>query len=150
MIPNRPAGAGMFPAMPYATEFDFPRRRAVLRAEGPVDLAASLEAMAALTTDARLGSGYTILVDMRAADYTPSLAEVRRLTDLKGQAEQLKAYPIAFVTSTAVHHTAANMVATMATLKGARAKAFRELAEAEAWLADQPPGAGTTAGGSVS
>ena len=78
------------------------------------------------------------------------LAEVRRLTELQGQAERLKAHQIAFVTATAVHHTAANMVATLATLKGATAKAFRDLAEAEAWLASQPPKTGTTPGESVS
>lgn len=136
--------------MPYTTAFDPARRLAVLRADGPVDLAASLEAMAALTTDDRLTPGDAILVDMRAADYTPSLAEVRRLTELQGQSERLKAHPIAFVTATPVHHTAANMVATLATLKGATAKAFRDLAEAEAWLASRPPQAGTTAGESVS
>ena len=136
--------------MPYTSAFDAARHLAVLRADGAVDLAASLEAMAALTADDRLAPGWAILVDMRAADYTPSLAEVRRLTELQGQAERLKAHPIAFVTATAVHHTAANMVATMATLKGATAKAFRDLAEAEAWLASPPPRTGMTPGEPVS
>jgi hypothetical protein len=126
--------------MPYHLEFDPSHRQAVLRAEGDVDLAASLDAIAVLTIDPRLQPGYAILVDMRQADYTPSLADARKLTELRDQAESLRHHPIAFVTATPAHYSAASLVATMASLRGVAARAFREQGEALAWLVEQQAG----------
>ena len=123
--------------MPFTNEFDPGTGRAVLRAEGAVDLEASLEAIGALTEDPRLLEGYAILVDMRLADYTPSLSDARKLTDLQGTTERLKRHPLAFVTATPAHFSDASLVAMLATLKGATAKAFQQMDEATAWLAEK-------------
>jgi hypothetical protein len=121
--------------MPYTHAYDSGARLVLLRAEGIVDLQISLEAIGSLAQDARLQPGYGILVDMRLADYTPSLADARKLTDLQGTTELLKRHPLAFVTATPAHFAAANLVATLATLKGATAKAFQQYEDATAWLA---------------
>jgi hypothetical protein len=126
--------------MPYTHEFDPGARLVLLRAEGIVDLQISLEAIAAMAEDSRLQPGYAILVDMRLADYTPSLADARRLTDLQGLTELLKRHPLAFVTATPAHFAAANLVAMLASLKGATAKAFQQYEAATAWLAGKQAG----------
>lgn len=126
--------------MPYTHEFDPGARLVVLRAEGIVDLQISLEAIGALAGDSRLQRDDGILVDMRLADYTPSLADARRLTDLQGTTELLKRHPLAFVTTTPAHFAAANLVATLATLRGATAKAFQQYDEATTWLAGKQAG----------
>ena len=126
--------------MPYHLEFDATLRRAILRAEGAVDLAASLDAIAALTIDPRLQPGYAILVDMRQADYTPSLADARKLTELRDQAAELRHHPIAFVTATSAHYSAASLVAAMASLRGVAARAFQRHEEGLSWLAEQQAG----------
>ena len=134
--------------MPYTNDFDPAARRAVLRAEGVVDLEASLDAIGALTTDPRLEEGYAILVDMRLADYTPSLADARKLTDMQRHADRLKRHPLAFVTATPAHFAAASLVAMLATLKGATAKEFQQLDEATAWLAEKQEGGAAGEAGS--
>jgi hypothetical protein len=123
--------------MPYHFEFDRGLRRVTLRAEGHVDLAASLGAIGDLTIDPRLEEGFAILVDMSQADYTPSLADARKLTELRDHAERLRSHPVAFVTATPAHYSAASLVATMASLRGVMAKAFQGLDPALGWLAEQ-------------
>ncbi|HSR15022.1 MAG TPA: hypothetical protein VLL51_04690 [Gemmatimonadales bacterium] len=123
--------------MPYHLEFNSVLRRATLLADADVDLSASMDILAALTVDPRLEPGYAVLVDMRQADYTPSLADARKLTELKEYAERLRSHPIAFVTATPAHYSAASLVATMASLRGVKARAFQQHDEALNWLAGQ-------------
>lgn len=118
--------------MPYHLSFD--TGRAVLRADGAVDFESGLAAIAALADDPRLEPGWTILVDLTAAQYTPSLADLGRLNGLDGKGAFLRDHPVAFVAPSPAHFMGASLLAGLATQKGARMKAFRDAGDAAAWL----------------
>ncbi len=120
--------------MSWDLRFDEATRTAVLRARGAVNVAASLAAVEELVADPRLTPGHAILLDLRSVDYTPTLADARQLTDLDGRAERIRAFPLAFVTATPQHFSAAALLSALANAKGAVTRAFRSFDEAAAWL----------------
>lgn len=121
--------------MTYTHEFDPEAGLAMVRGQGIISLAVCLAAVDTLLEDGRLADGYGIVVDMREADYTPTLADARELGSLDGRAARLRRHPVAFVTTQPAAYSAATLLVTLAGLKGIRAKAFQELDPALAWLA---------------
>jgi hypothetical protein len=124
--------------MSWTTHFDPLARRGTLTADGPIDLGGSLEALLALATAPELAPGFTILVDLTAATYTPTLADAARLGSLQQHAEALAGRRVAFLSATPTLQALAGLVASMATARSIPAKAFTEAEAAAAarWLAD--------------
>ena len=120
--------------MPYTTRFDPTATRGILTADGIIDLGGSVEAMLALAGDPRLEPGWTILVDLNAASYTPTLADAAKLGALQQHAEALLGRRIAFLASTPTIQVVAGLIASMATAKGITAQAFTDASEASRWL----------------
>jgi hypothetical protein len=124
--------------MSWTTRFDPTARRGILTAEGPIDLGGSIEALLALAADPELAPGWTILVDLAAATYTPTLADAAKLVSLQQHTAALEGRRVAFLSANPAIQAVAGVVASMATAKGIPAKAFTNGGEADAWLATNP------------
>jgi hypothetical protein len=120
--------------MAWTTRFDPTARRGVLVADGPIDLAGSVEAMLSLAADPRLETGWGILVDLSGATYTPTLADAMKLGGLQSHAEALEGHRVAFLTASPALHAVAGLLASMATAKGIEARAFDNVEAADGWL----------------
>lgn len=122
--------------MPY--ELSFSEAGARLVARGAVDFESGLAAIAALADDPRLEPGLGIVVDLSAAEYTPSLADLGKLNGLDGRGSFLRDHQVAFVAPAPAHFMGVSLLASLAAQKGARMKACRTSEEAEEWLAEAP------------
>lgn len=120
--------------MPY--QLSFSSGRAWLRAEHAVDFESGLAAIAALADDPRLEPGMAIIVDLTAAEYTPTLADLGKLNGLDGKGAFLRDHPVVFVAPAPAHFMGVSLLASLAAQKGARMKACRTEGEAEDWLAE--------------
>jgi hypothetical protein len=120
--------------MTWTATFDAATRRGLLVATGPVELASSVEAILALAADPRLESGWDVLVDLRGADYAPSLADTMKLAGLREHSAALRGRRLAMVAAAPALLAAAGLVAMISTTNGVPAKVFPVMTEAESWL----------------
>ena len=120
--------------MGYAITIDAAHKRAVVRAEGHNDLATSLAAMDELAGRADFLAGYSLLCDFRTNDYTPGTTDSTKLVE--AYSSRFAGRPMAVVVSGLLHYGIANMITTIVRLRGSPVAAFREIGEAEEWLAE--------------
>ena len=118
----------------YEVLFAPGERVCYVRSAGPADFPSSERAIRDLAGDPRLETRIGVVVDLRAGGYTPSLEDARRLGDLIPALETLRSRPMAMVVSQSVDYGVANMISTLANLRGARVRAFMEIESALAWL----------------
>lgn len=118
--------------MAYTITVDAVKRRAVIVAVGGNDLASSIAAMDELAARADFLPGFAILCDFRENDYTPGASDSTKLAD--AYSSRFSGRPMAIVVSGLLHYGIANMITTIVRLRGSPVAAFREVAEAEAWL----------------
>jgi hypothetical protein len=120
--------------VPYSYWIDPDRRLAVAVGEGRCDLAAALDTLQRLAADPALGPGFGVLVDLRDADYTPSIGEARALAAFYASPAGLLGHRLARVVRKPVDYGVGNMIATLAGLRGGQVRTFRSVREALAWL----------------
>ena len=133
--------------MPYRSEIDPPAGLATVAAEpGPSDLLDTIAALRGLAGDARLGPGFGVLLDVRAATTAPRAGEAREIAWALASPSVLGGHPVALLVAAApVQVGMGNMIATLGALGGGEVDAFTDATEALAWLAarsDAPRGSG--------
>jgi hypothetical protein len=120
--------------MPYTYTIDSGRRLAIATGEGICDLASALATLRRLVADPSFGPDFRVLVDLRAAEYTPSAGEVRALAQFYASPGGLGGHRLARVVSRLVDYGVGNMLATLASLGGGTVSTFLSVEEALAWL----------------
>lgn len=118
--------------MPYASTIDPERRIMIVVATAPNDRASTSLGIEEFSKDPRLAPGFGVLLDLRENDYTPSAPEAHELTNL--YLDKFRGRPLALVVARLVQLGVANMIATIAELRGGSVRAFRDRNEAEVWL----------------
>jgi len=122
--------------MPYQIHFEPWAERVRVLGSGRSHYEETEEAIRGLATDPRHLPGYGVLVDTRGLDYVPSLEEARRYAELFKELKSAFAGGIAVVVEGTARYGVAQMIATLLELRGVKMAAFREIAAAEAWLAE--------------
>jgi hypothetical protein len=120
--------------MPYSLSIDRARRRVLIVGAGPNDVASTLGAMDELAAHPDLAPGMGILCDFRENGYVPGTGDAEKLAD--AYTRRFAGHAMALVVSGLLQYGVANMITTIASLRGNPVVAFRDLAEAEAWLDD--------------
>ena len=104
----------------------------LIEATPPNSLASSRDGIEEFSRASGLGPDFGVLLDLRENDYTPSATEAHELTTL--YLERFRGRPLAMVVARLVQLGVANMISTIAELRGGSVRAFRDREEAEAWL----------------
>ena len=120
--------------MPYSYRIEEREKLVYLLGEGPADIGSSLELIRRLSADPRFGPDYSVLADCRKIEYVASKEETFTLASQIAQVGMLRDHPVAVVVESMLLFGVANMVCTLANLKGARLRAFRDLEAARRWL----------------
>jgi hypothetical protein len=119
--------------MPYSYTVDVERRLGIIVATPSNSFESTRDGILEFSQDPRLGSDFGILLDLRENDYTPSATEAPDLTSL--YLEKFHGRPLAMIVSRLVQLGVANMISTIAELRGGSVQAFRDRDEGEKWLA---------------
>lgn len=118
--------------MPYTYVIDAERGLMLIEATPPNTIESSRAGIEEFSQDPELGPDFGILLDLRENDYTPSATEAHDLTVL--YLERFRGRPLAMVVARLVQLGVANMISTIAELRGGSVRAFRDRNEGEAWL----------------
>ena len=121
--------------MPYAYRVDVERGMMLIDATPPNSHATTRAGIEEFSRAPGLGPDFGVLLDLRENDYTPSATEAHELTTL--YLERFRGRPLAMVVARLVQLGVANMISTIAELRGGSVRAFRDRNEAEAWLATE-------------
>lgn len=122
--------------MPYSFQVSRVARRVCIRAEGPIDLEASLEAGYRLAGDARLGADFHVLVDLRGASWKPSTDEAYDLATAVAQIP-CRGGRVALLVGTPALANARSFC-ELAEVYGMQVQSFDRVHEAHRWLAIRP------------
>jgi hypothetical protein len=122
--------------MPYQIQFEPWAERVRVLGSGPSHYEETEKAIRGLAADPRHLSGYGMIVDTRGLDYVPSLEEAKRYAELFRELKVSFAGGIAVVVEGTARYGVAQMIATLLELRGVKMAAFRDVAAAEAWLAE--------------
>ena len=121
--------------MPYTFTMDAERGLMLIEATPPNSLESTRSGIEEFAQAPGLGADFGILLDLRENDYTPSAPEAHELTTL--YLEKFRGRPLAMIVSRMVQLGVANMISTIAELRGGSVRAFRDRKEGEDWLASQ-------------
>jgi hypothetical protein len=121
--------------MPYTYVIDTARGLMLVEATPPNSLASTRSGIDEFSRAPGLEPDFGILLDLRENDYTPSATEAQELTAL--YLEKFRGRALAMVVSRMVQLGVANMISTIAELRGGAVRAFRDRQEAETWLAGE-------------
>jgi hypothetical protein len=121
--------------MPYTYMIDAERGLMLIEATPKNTYESTHEGIEEFSQAAGLGPDFGILLDLRENDYTPSATEAHDLTVL--YLERFRGRPLAMVVSRLVQLGVANMISTIAELRGGSVRAFRDRNEGEAWVAGE-------------
>ena len=119
--------------MPYLWSVDAERRLGDVVASVPNTFESTRDGIVEFSKDPRLGPDFGVVLDLRENDYTPSAAEAPELTKL--YLDSFRGRPLAMIVSRLVQLGVANMISTIAELRGGSVQAFRDREEGEQWLA---------------
>ena len=119
--------------MPYSISVDVERRLGIIVATPSNSFESTRDGILEFSQDPRLGPDFGIVLDLRENDYTPSATEAPELTSL--YLEKFRGRPLAMIVSRLVQLGVANMISTIAELRGGSVQAFRDRDEGEKWLA---------------
>ncbi len=128
--------------MPYAIDIQPARHRVVVRGLGKPDLRETVETMRRLAADPVHSPAYGILADMRELDYVASFDDLIVMRDAFDELKGSYTGPIAVVVPDLLRYGIARTISGLTGMIGIRIEAFRELAEADAWLDAETDGAG--------
>src|SRR5437879_5602409 len=104
--------------MPYTYHIEPPRRLVIAVGTGACDLSAALATLRTLTVDSAFEPDFAVLVDLRAARYTPTAEEAGRLADFYASPAGLRGHRVARVVSRMVDFGVGNMIGTLAEMRG--------------------------------
>ncbi|HKJ23882.1 MAG TPA: hypothetical protein VKB65_03610 [Myxococcota bacterium] len=122
--------------MPYAFQVSRIARRVCIRAEGRVDLHATLEAGYRLAGDTRLGDGFHVLVDLRGSSWKPSSDEALDLATAVAQIPRHEGRIALLVGTPALE--GARTFCELAEVYGLHVQPFDRTREAHRWLSIHP------------
>ncbi len=126
--------------MPYTIDIQPERRRVIVCGIGSPDIGETMETMRRLAAEPTNDPTFGILADMRELEYVASFED---LIVMRNGFDELKASyvgPIAILVPDLLRYGIARTISGLTGLIGIRIEAFRELAEAEAWLASETGG----------
>jgi len=121
--------------MPYLVEIRPETRRAVVRGQGPADVAETVAWMRRLAEDPAFEPGFGMLVDVRELAYIASFDDLLVMRDVFEELRDAFRGPIAVVVPDMLRYGITRTISGLTALFGVRIEAFREEPEAEAWLA---------------
>jgi len=119
--------------MPYAFQVSRVARRVCIRAEGRVDLHATLETSYRLAGDKRLGEGFHVLVDLRGSSWKPGSDEALDLANAVAQIPRHRGRIALLVGTPAL--PGARTFCELAEVYGLNVRPFDRTREAHRWLA---------------
>jgi len=122
--------------MPYAFQVSRVARRVCIRAEGAIDLRATLETGYRLAGDPSLGSDFHVLVDLRGASWSPSHDEAMDLATAVAQIPRRAARIALLVGARAM--SGAQTFCDLAGVYGIQVQPFDRTRAAHRWLAIHP------------
>ncbi len=102
---------------------------------GPTDATGFRAALLKVVADPSFRAGYSILVDARSLDYTPTIAECKQFSEFHISTDELIMSKVAVVVTKMVDYGMANMFSTLCEIGGASVRSFQSVPEAENWLA---------------
>ncbi len=121
--------------MPYTIDIQPARRRAVVTGTGSSDIAETMATMRRLAAEPAYESTFGIYCDMRELDYVASFEDLIVVRDGFDALKASYAGPIAILVPNLLQYGIARTISGLTGLIGIRIEAFREPAEADAWLA---------------
>jgi hypothetical protein len=121
--------------MPYKFWVDVERGMGIVEGSPPNTVETTRAGIEEFANDPLLQPEFGILLDLRENDYTPSAAEAHELTVL--YLDKLRGRPLAMIVSRLVQLGVANMISTIAELRGGAVRAFRDRTEGEKWLVEE-------------
>ena len=130
--------------MPYGYAIDPARRLVMVTVTGPWDFESALAAMRAVRADPGLRPHDRILVDLRAAEFAPTAAEVRAFAALQATPAGYLRHRVAVVARPPLAAAMAQE-ARLCRARGAACRAFRSPGRALAWLEAPTPARGRPA-----
>ena len=120
--------------MPYSIDIRPAQRRAVVRGVGSADVADTVASMRELAALPGFEPGFGLLVDVRDLAYVASFDDLIALRDVFGELRESFSGPIAVVVSDLLRYGITRSISGLTSMIGIRIEAFRDEAEAEAWL----------------
>jgi hypothetical protein len=120
--------------MPITWSICEEKRLALVRYEGPINLAQVVDTMVEVAGSPEFERDYGVLVDLREMEYSPSVRELIEIASAVINMKSLMQGKIALVTATAFHHQMTQFNVRLVSVVGVRGKAFREMEEARKWV----------------
>ena len=120
--------------MPYAIDIQPARHRVNVRGLGKPDVRETVETMRRLAADPLHSPTFGILADMRELDYVASFDDLIVMRDVFDELKVAYTGPIAVLVPDLLRYGIARTISGLTGMIGIRIEAFRDLAEAEAWL----------------
>ena len=126
--------------MPYAIDIRSEQRRVVVTGTGKPDVVETMETMRRLAAEPDFEPTFGILCDVRELEYVASFDDLIVMRDGFDELKESYAGPIAVLVPDLLRYGIARTISGLTSLIGIRIEAFRELAEADAWLASETDG----------
>ncbi len=126
--------------MPYTIDIQPGRRRVVVTGTGTSDIGETMDTMRRLAADPVHEPNFGIFCDVRELAYVASFEDLIVMRDGFGALKVSYTGPIAILVPDLLRYGIARTISGLTGLIGIRIEAFRELAEAEAWLASATGG----------
>ena len=130
--------------MPYAIDIQPARHRVIVRGLGKPDIRETVEAMRRLAADPLHSPEFGILADMRDLDYVASFDDLIVMRDVFDELKVSYTGPIAVLVPDLLRYGIARTISGLTGMIGIRIEAFRDLADAEAWLDAETFGRGSS------
>ncbi|MCE9560675.1 MAG: hypothetical protein K8U57_01345 [Planctomycetes bacterium] len=121
--------------MPFHIAIDSNQRLATVTSTSRGDAVGVRNALLELVARPEFEAGYSVLIDARAFDFTPTAAEIRGFVDFHFSYESLCRSRVAIVVARLQDFGMANMFATLCNLNDAPVRSFMSIDEARRWLA---------------
>ena len=126
--------------MPYAIDIQPANHRVVVRGLGKPDIRETVEAMRRLAADPLHSPGFGVFADMRELDYVASFDDLIVMRDAFDELKGSYTGPIAVVVPDLLRYGIARTISGLTGMIGIRIEAFRDPAQADAWLAAETSG----------
>ena len=111
---------------------------AIIGVHGVSNFQEIVQGIGQLSKDRRFRAGYGVLIDIREMHYSPFADEAATLADAIARSASLRNHPIAMVASRRAQLGLAEMIAQVAKVRGAVARAFPpNIGAAAIWLDQQ-------------
>lgn len=130
--------------MPYTIDIQTARRRVVVTGTGSSDITDTMETMRRLAAQPAYESTFGIYCDVRQLDYVASFEDLIVMRDGFDALKASYSGPIAVLVPDLLRYGIARTISGLTGLIGIRIEAFREPAEADAWLAAEMDGSRPT------